>query len=361
MASKPLHLNILRRPSPEALLALAAVAAVAFGLVGLELLLRLLDPRYLDRQGPTVYSETYGWAPRPGFAWLLHDIPTHVNAKSYRGPEHTLAKPPGRTRVVVLGDSIAFGARATDDQTFSALLQSRGERYDVVNLAVEGYGTDQELLRLEHEGLAYHPDVVILSFCLTNDVLNNSLHADSEDARVPKPYFTWDEGTLVLHDEHVKLSKLRRMAQWLEDESQVFRRAAALLPARTAEAESHPETAVRLKRLPAEDLTFRLIRRIHEVTLEAKARFLVVLHPDEPAYRRRSPLLQSFCWTPLLEGIPVVDLGDRYRAEGAKFDDIAVDYQGHLTPLGHRLTALEIEALLSETPPRPHRVACRDD
>ncbi|HVQ29781.1 MAG TPA: hypothetical protein VMV21_09390, partial [Vicinamibacteria bacterium] len=108
-------------------------------------------------------------------------------------------------------------------------------------------------------------------------------------------------------------------------------------------------------------LTFRLIRRIAEVAKAAGARLLVVLNPDEPAYRRRSPLLQSFCWTPLLQGIPVVDLAERYRAEGLSFDQIALDYQGHLTPLGHRLAALEIKALLAETPPREHHVACRDD
>ena len=46
------------RKLPELLL--AAVTTVAFGLLlaGFELGLRRLDPRYLDRQGPTVYSET---------------------------------------------------------------------------------------------------------------------------------------------------------------------------------------------------------------------------------------------------------------------------------------------------------------
>jgi hypothetical protein len=349
------------RPSAELLLAAASLLAFCLGLVGLELLLRRLDPRYLDRVGPTVYSETYGWRPRPGFSWLLHDVPTTINGKGYRGPEHAWEKPGGRTRVVLLGDSVAFGARATDDQTFAALLESGSGRFDVVNLAVEGYGTDQELLRLEDEGLAYHPDVVVLSFCMTNDALNNSLHADTENAGSPKPYFTWEGGALHLHDEGVRLSRLRRVAQWLEDWSQLYHRVAALLPSPAPQPESPPPTSARIRRLPAEELTFRLIRRIAEVAKAAGARVLVVLDPDEPAYRRRSPLLQSFCWTPLLEDIPVVDLGERYRAEGLSFDQIALDYQGHLTPLGHHLAALEIAAVLAETPPREHHVACRDD
>lgn len=349
------------RKLPELLL--AAVTTVAFGLLlaGFELGLRRLDPRYLDRQGPTVYSETYGWRPRPGFRWLLHGVPTTVNDHAYRGRDHPLAKPPGRTRVVLLGDSITFGAQVTDGETFAALLESRTTRFDVVNLAVEGYGTDQELLRLEKEGLAYHPDVVILNFCMTNDVLNNGLATDTEDEHAPKPYFTWEAGSLRLHDEHLKLEGLRRIGQWLEDNSHLYHRVAALLPTRPRATPGRAKAPGRVQRWPAEDLTFRLIRRINEVATANGARMFVVLHPDEPAFRRRSPLLQSFCWTPLLEGIPVVDLGERYRALGLAFDQIAFDYQGHLTPLGHHFAAEEIEALLAEAPPRPHRVACRDD
>lgn len=355
----------LRKPLPELLIASATVVAFAVALVGLELLLRRVDPRYLDRVGgPTIYSEAYGWKPRPGFEGLLHGVLTTVNAAAYRGREHPKERPSDRTRIVMLGDSIAFGVRVTDGQTFSALLESRSERFYVVNLAVEGYGTDQELLRLEREGLLYHPHVVILNFCLTNDVLNNSLRTDTEDERVPKPYFSWDGDALHLHDEHLKLSRLGKVEHWLEDESHLYHRVAALLPARPARrptSEGQGEAAVRKGRRKATDLTFRLIRRVDEVTRRAGARFLVLLHPDEPALRRRSPLLQAFCWTPLLEGIAVVDLGERYRSEGMTFDQIALDYQGHLSPLGHHFAAEEIEALLAETPPRQHRVACRDD
>ena len=361
MALKRSHSGTLRKPFPEILLAAGTIVGFGLMLVGLELGLRRWNPRYLDRQGPTVYSEAYGWKPRPGFAWLLHGVPTTVNDRAYRGREHPLAKPPGRTRIVLLGDSITFGARVRDSETFAALLESRSSKLDVINLAVEGYGTDQELLRLENEGLAYHPDVVILNFCMTNDVLNNALHTDTEDEHVPKPYFSWEGDSLRLHDEGLKLTGLRRVEQWLEDESHLYHHLAALLPARARTTEAHAEPARRVKRLPAEDLTFRLIRRIHEVATAKGARLLVVLHPDEPAFRRRSPLLQSFCWTPLLEGIPVLDLGERYRAEGMAFDQIAFDYQGHLTPLGHHFAAEEMEALLAEAPPRPHRVACRDD
>ena len=75
----------------------------------------------------------------------------------------------------MLGDSITFGTRVRDFETFSYLLEHRSARYEVVNLAVEGYGTDQELLLLEDEGLRYHPDVVVLNVCVANDPLDNFL------------------------------------------------------------------------------------------------------------------------------------------------------------------------------------------
>ena len=73
------------------------------------------------------------------------------------------------------------------EQIFASLLESRSGHYEIVNLGVEGYGTDQELLLLEHEGLAYSPDVVVLNFCIDNDSINNGLAYDQHRDRLPKP------------------------------------------------------------------------------------------------------------------------------------------------------------------------------
>src|ERR1043166_8889897 len=117
----------MRRPSPEALLALATVCAFALGLVGVEYALRAARPDYLysihGDESSNVYSETYGWRLRPGFhGYDLGEIAT-INEDGYRGPRHARAKPAGRTRVVMLGDSIAYGAGVKDDETLAALLE----------------------------------------------------------------------------------------------------------------------------------------------------------------------------------------------------------------------------------------------
>jgi hypothetical protein len=241
----------LRKPLPELLLAVSTCAVFVAILAGLEYGLRVGNPRYLDRDGGAlVYSE-----------------------------------PAGRTRIVMLGDSIAFGHGVRDGETFSALLESRDPRFDVVNLAVEGYGTDQELLRLEREGLGYAPDVVILNFCLTNDAVNNELTTDQQDPeeRIPKPYFSLEGDSLRLHDAHLRLSPLRRAGQWLRDQSHLYRRLTSVLPAR----DLRPRPSGREPRLDprtATDLTLRLIRRAADLSRGAGARFLCCCTPTSPPF-----------------------------------------------------------------------------
>jgi hypothetical protein len=147
----------------ELLLLSGSVGVVLLAVVMAEIGLRWLDPRRLDRReaGQQVYSEWYGWENRRGFQGLLHDALTTVDSSGRRSPGRVTTESERRPRVVMLGDSITFGSAVRDEETFCALMTPR---YDVVNLGVEGYGTDQELLKLEREGLAYHPDVVVLNF-----------------------------------------------------------------------------------------------------------------------------------------------------------------------------------------------------
>ena len=346
----------MRKPLPEFLLALSTVAVFGAALLVSECSLRVVEPRYLDRtKGATVYSEDYGWKLRRGFRGPFHGVFTTVNEQGYRGPAHPASPQAGRTRVVMLGDSITFGVGVSDAETFSALLEARSARFDVINLAVEGYGTDQELIRLEREGLAYRPAVVVLNFCVANDLVNNAGSA-------PKPYFTLEGGVLSRHDAHMRLPRWRAAAQWLEDESHLYHRLEALLPARpNPPAREAPAHGDRAGPKAAAEVTFALIRRLDEVSRRASARFLVLLHPDQTAFEKRSSVLRRFCKTDALAGIAVVDLGARYRALGLDYDSIARDVQGHLTPLGHHFAAEVIEGLLTEDSPGGLRLACGDE
>ncbi len=344
---------VVRRLRAEPLLALGSVLAFLAVLAGVELALRGFDRRYLDRaRGPDVYSSRLGWRLRPGYQGPVHDVWTTINASGYRGREHAGPPAPGRTRVVMLGDSITFGHRLADEQTFPAVLEARSPLLEVVNLGVEGYGTDQELLVLLDEGLRLSPHVVVLNFC-PNDVLNNALDKDHQDGRTPKPYFTLEAGELRLHDAHVRLSPLRGLAQWLADESHLFTRIGDLVPALAVERRGFDEaldTAPRSRRPEAVDLTVHLIRRIAAVATQAGAGFLLVMHADEPGLLQQSGLTSRVTGSPALAGLRVLDMAERFRALGLPKRDLLLDYQGHLTPLGSRIAAYEIERALEPGP-----------
>jgi hypothetical protein len=118
-----------------------------------------------------------------------------------------------------------------------------------------------------------------------------------------------------------------------------------------------------LQDLPAaSDLTFRLIRRMADDAAARHARFLLVIHPDQFAFEHRSKLLRKFCTTPLLEGVPVLEMGARYREAGLDWNAVSLDVPGHLTLLGHGETAKVLDrAITQPLPPSwDYRQTCRD-
>ena len=64
-----------------------------------------------------------------------------------------------------------------------------------------GWGNDQQLLWLRHEGHKYSPDLVILAFFPANDYMNNYMPLEfANQQAIRKPWFEWAEGQLLLHD-----------------------------------------------------------------------------------------------------------------------------------------------------------------
>lgn len=345
------------RPGGTSTAGWVLAAAVTAGMAGLfavtEFALRLLEPRYLCRvRGCMIYSQLYGWDLRPGFEGQLHDVWMTVDPRGHRGDGRARSVAPGRARVVMLGDSITFGSWARDADTFSALLDGH---YDVINLGVEGYGTAQELLKFEHEGSGYRPDVVVLNFTVANDVSDNASGIsgrEEEGGQWPVPYFTLDaRGALVLHDDHVRLTAAHRLAQWLQDESYLVNRLSLVPPINQVAPLADPGHAPsRFWESPsardeAERVTVALIARVQERVHAAGARFVVLFHPDEPTFEMHSSLADRLHKALDERGVgPVISMAEAYRHWPFAWSRISRDYQGHLTPLGHRVAATEIEA-----------------
>ena len=91
-----------------------------------------------------------------------------INDSGFRDDRnHDHLKPAGVRRVLVLGDSHAAGFEVHREEMFTALLQDKldgtGERWEVINTGVSGFGTAEQLVYLENEGFNYDPDIVVLA------------------------------------------------------------------------------------------------------------------------------------------------------------------------------------------------------
>ena len=84
--------------------------------------------------------------------------------------EIALDKPPGTTRILMLGDSVTFGFGVSLAETASRRLQealnagSPAARFEVLDSGVGNYNTVMEVAYYLKDGQRLHPDIVVLNF-----------------------------------------------------------------------------------------------------------------------------------------------------------------------------------------------------
>ncbi len=79
--------------------------------------------------------------------------------------------------MLCLGDSQTEGFECPQERTFSAITERyfalRGKCVEAINTGVSGFGTSEELVLLENEGVKFHPDFVVLGY-FANDLEDNT-------------------------------------------------------------------------------------------------------------------------------------------------------------------------------------------
>jgi len=163
-------------------LAVLAALLLLAGLAG-ELWLRAVPERRasaLQEDGSTKWrfnpyqpDGVLGYLHRPDWeavhATEEFEVTVHTNALGLRGAPARTEKAPGTFRILVLGDSFAFGFGVADDEAFPAVLgrllppPPGFERVEVLNAGVAGWSADQYWLFLEARGFALAPDLVLLA------------------------------------------------------------------------------------------------------------------------------------------------------------------------------------------------------
>ena len=337
----------LSSPVSNVLLAFGASVFMVLTIVGAESFARHCAPDYLVRtRGLNVFSSTYGWAGRPGAVAPMGGGRVSLNARGYRGRELTLPKAGHRTRVVVLGDSIAFGFGVSDEQAFPHLLDVRDNGIEAGNLAVPGYGPGQALLVLQRDGLRQDPDVVVLAVCLRNDFVDAVLPVALYDGVRPRPRFRLAEDSLVFDDSAVRQSGGGRALQWLSDYSHLFNRLSVIAPRREA-TPVHDWRYRKQEALRDAGYAFRLslalVMEMEDVCRRRGIELLVATFPSGLSYEMRSELPRRFLESLKAQGVWVVDMNARFHALGLTPAAIALDKTGHLNPHGHAITCETLE------------------
>lgn len=212
MPSDPGRSRRRSRGAPAKLALAAASTVLTLGLV--EGVLRLRAP-YLagshqhpsdiprdeleDKPQSIDYDPYLGWRLRPRQrvehqGWEFRVV-IETNALGFRDDETTHERRDERRRILLLGDSFGFGYGVERRFGFADRLEDVLSGVEVVNLSVSAYGTDQELLLYDAEGVKFDVDVVMLALTASNDF------ADITKDRsfvLYKPYFEARDGQLEL-------------------------------------------------------------------------------------------------------------------------------------------------------------------
>jgi hypothetical protein len=206
---------------------LSTVLSLAVVVIVLSTLHRQSTP-YLQEHGADskghkfLYDPRLGWRNVPGWEAETYGAKLSINSKGLRDAEHPFEKPPGVKRILLLGDSFAWGRGAADEDIFPAVLEAKlkvsAGVWEVINAAVSDWGTDQEYLYFIEEGLEYDPEVVILAFSIFDDTVNNVysrqynrnkplfLNMNLDLANVPVPRPREGKETLVSEADPIDLT-----------------------------------------------------------------------------------------------------------------------------------------------------------
>ena len=162
------------------------VAALFVGLAVVEFGLRLFllgSLRLHDAATRTALIAAHpklGWVLKPDLALTIQTLdyiaPMRTNSRGLRDRERDYAKPEGVFRILILGDSFMQASQVPYEASLPALLEEALGHggVEVINMGVQAYGTAQELIYMQEEGLKYAPDLALLAFYAQNDIRNNA-------------------------------------------------------------------------------------------------------------------------------------------------------------------------------------------
>jgi hypothetical protein len=316
------------------------------------------------------------------YLYGLNPLHPDISEQGTRDEAVVVPKPAGAFRVLVLGDSLAYGAAVAREETFpnqlEALLRERGARAEVVNAGVSGYTAYNELQFYLSEGRKFQADVVVVAFCL-NDAVNPRLHwGDAPGVRIPEaaiPNAAYDRehilprlargtsrapgrkeesalGALLRRSELYRAIEPAIKGMFRRGDEELAHNASGVPVYLTAEDSISIETL--LGDTPEWAWLTNIYDQLNEAVRKDNARLVIVLFPlayqlDEnyPFFPQKR--LAAYCQQ---RGIDCLDLLSPFAAHG-KASVFMLNNSGyydvwHLNRRGHRVAAEELLRFMSE-------------
>jgi hypothetical protein len=321
-----------------------------------------------------------GWSPIP----LMHTEEVTINSQGIRA-EHDYSKdvPPNVVRVSVFGDSFTFGSDVRNSDTWESQMEAQDSRLQVLNFGVGAYGLDQAYLRYLHEGVHFHPDIVIIGFMSENIYRNLNVFRPFYSSAYPKniytkPRFSFENDKLSLYrnplvsredyvrflaDDEVVLKEIGRNDYYYQ--TGYISGQLDLLPSvrlfkiamRSLKEQLNP-VVTRDGTYAANSEAFRLTTRLLEAfycaALQHESMPVIAIYPDlwdlnrhlHHHLRRYEPLLQYL----RKHGLRHLDLLDAFVAYDADVpkDKLTVGRWGHYSPLGNKIVGHYLHDYLIE-------------
>jgi len=259
-------------------------------------------------------------------------------------------------RIVVLGDSHTQGFEVRQDHTYAAVIEryldSRGLESEVINTGVSGFGTAEEAVFLEYEGLRYHPDVVVLGF-----------YANDFDDNIKSDLFRIKNDDLVInktaHVPGVRILKFHNAIgplRWLSENSYLYsltmntiwetfksallsrKRERLELAVATGEANSYQ------KRLAA-----RLIERIYRLCKENGIIFIVVCIPQTHGVEDFRSSIPDDLLAYFERNSDALILGEKVLSPYRHIAEFHLPHgQHHISELSHMLLGVEVARVIQQ-------------
>ena len=354
------------------------VVGVVLGLLGLELAVRLIEPREARRESfqqpdPVLHHKFipggHGFHETSEFSAAYA-----ISSVGLRDRELPRDKAVGARRILMLGDSFTEGTGVDARETFSSRLQERldqagfGTRWQVLNAGVSSYSPLLEYLYLENGGLDLKPDLVILNVDLSDayDDIQYTRRARfdaSGDPVAVRPDPEREKGTWpveVLVGVKDLLKKHTRTYTFIRRRIGVYVEAARRQPSFAGDIRFDKYAMLR-ETGPQDDhawaLTYGYLLKIRDL-LEARGiDFWVTVYPyglqisgrewaaGRPFWgfeagkiysTRPQALVERFCRG---RDIPVVNMTEEFETRSRTVFPLYYDADEHWRPAGHELAA----------------------